>query len=145
VVRASGVFNSISDFSVAVVALTRESCELKAIRMKDRVTYPLANGYRDVLVNFLMEGCDLILELQLHFEDIIAIKKESHKFYVLLRAAGWDGDEVEDVEVGESTARMFDRVGPAALGVSSMNIIASPNIQLSPTANVPTKPPPSTS
>ena len=64
-VRASGVFNSISDFSVAVVALTRESCELKAIRLKDRVTYPLANGYRDVLVNFLMEGCDLILELQL--------------------------------------------------------------------------------
>ena len=64
-VRASGVFNSISDFGVAVVALARDKCELRAIRMKDRVTEPLANGYRDVLINFLMDDCDLILELQL--------------------------------------------------------------------------------
>ena len=41
----------------------------QVVRVKDRVTEPMINGYRDVLCNVMIAGCDeLILEIQLHFE-----------------------------------------------------------------------------
>ena len=95
IVRASGVFNSIGDFHRVILSLLEddmsvEGCKVVVMRLKDRVTKPLGNGYRDLLLNLRIEGCDgLIVELQQHFDHIISIKEDSHKIYVLLRAAGW--------------------------------------------------------
>ena len=73
-VRGSAVFSSIATFYAAVLALTSDECEVLVLRVKDRVSRPLASGYRDVLLNVGVKGCDLVAELQLHFEDVIAVK-----------------------------------------------------------------------
>ena len=74
VIRASAIFSSIASFHGAVVALMSDVSEVTVLRVKDRVTKPLTSGYRDVLLNVCVKGCNLVAELQLHFEDVIAIK-----------------------------------------------------------------------
>ena len=62
----------------------------RVVRLKDRVSVPLANGYRDVLLNVRVPNCPLVVELQLHFTEIHEIKPMAHRVYKLLRAVGWD-------------------------------------------------------
>ena len=90
IVRSSAVFHSLMDFNMAVVALQQPGGKVRVVRSKDRVTKPLSSGYRDVLLNLTIEGCDMVMELQLHFKDILAIKQQAHRIYDFLRTLGWD-------------------------------------------------------
>ena len=45
---------------------------------------------RDVLLNLVVEGCELIMELQLHFKNILEMKEENHRTYELLSTLGWE-------------------------------------------------------
>ena len=65
VVRASGIFHSIIKFMRGIEGV-HDDDRLEIVRIKDRVTNPLDNGYRDVLLNVKMAGFDLVVELQLH-------------------------------------------------------------------------------
>ena len=90
-VRASAIFHSLEALNSAVARLTEDGCEIKVVRCKDRFSKPLASGYVDALLNVKIEGVEMIVELQLHLEDVISLKEEAHKIYDLMRAAGWDG------------------------------------------------------
>ena len=46
--------------------------------------------YRDVLLNVTIEGFDLIIELQLHFKDVLLQKETNHRTYEYLRTLGWE-------------------------------------------------------
>lgn len=95
IVRSSAVFNSLIDYSDALDALKQPGGSVKIVRTKDRVTNPLPSGYRDVLLNVTVEGCDLVMELQLHLKEIIAVKEEAHRIYDFLRTLGWELDHKE--------------------------------------------------
>lgn len=73
-------------------SLCQPECAIVVLRFKERFSVPLPSGYRDILMNVTIAGCALVLELQLHLQDIVRYKKEAHKIYDLARAAGWDGD-----------------------------------------------------
>ena len=80
----------------------------KVVRIKDRVTVPLENGYRDVLLNVRVPDCPLVVELQLHFTEIHEIKPMAHRVYKLLRAVGWDeqsarSEQLANIESGPSS------------------------------------------
>ena len=89
------MFHSFIDFSHAVDALNRPDSRVSIVRTKDRVTKPLPSGYRDVLLNVTVEGCEMVMELQLHLKDVIAVKEEAHRIYDFLRTLGWEKDEIE--------------------------------------------------
>ena len=101
-VRSSAVFHSLLELNAAVVgvfsgfvlqdsttptssALSPSTANMEAlmdpngpievVRIKDRVSEPMGSGYRDVLLNLRIKGigCDMIMELQLHLKDIIAL------------------------------------------------------------------------
>ena len=90
IIRSSAVFHSFIDFSQAVDALNRPGGRVKIVRTKDRVTKPLPSGYRDLLLNITVEGCEMVMELQLHLKDVIAVKEEAHRIYDFLRTLGWE-------------------------------------------------------
>lgn len=52
-----------------MLALTRQGGKVTVVRSKDRVFKPLPSGYRDVLLNITIEGCEMVMELQLHLKD----------------------------------------------------------------------------
>ena len=56
IIRASAIFHSFEDYLSALTALTQPGGRVKIVRFKDRVTVPLASGYRDCLLNLLVEG-----------------------------------------------------------------------------------------
>ena len=66
--RSSAVFHSFDNLSRAIAALN-EPGVVQVVRIKDRITTPLASGYRDVLLNITIEGCAMVMELQLHLKD----------------------------------------------------------------------------
>ena len=68
IIRSSAVFHSFDDLSRAIVALNKPGV-VQVVRCKDRVTTPLPSGYRDVLLNVTVEGCAMVMELQLHLKD----------------------------------------------------------------------------
>ena len=74
VVRASAVFHSIRRFARGVHAI-RQDDRIEIFRVKDRVTEPLPNGYRDVLINLKLKEYPMIMELQLHFKDIKGVSR----------------------------------------------------------------------
>ena len=54
------------------------------LRIKNRYTTPLFNGYRDGLYNIALEvrpGVWAVCEVQLHLGAILALKEASHHFY----------------------------------------------------------------
>ena len=74
IVRSSAVFHSLVDYNRALEALRAPADGVVTIvRSKDRVFNPLPSGYRDVLLNITVKGCDMIMELQLHLRDIIKL------------------------------------------------------------------------
>ena len=95
IVRASAVFHTLVDLHNALLALKAPGGKVKIVRSKDRVFKPLSSGYRDVLLNITIEGCDMVVELQLHLKDVIAVKEGAHRIYDMLRTAGWEKDEVQ--------------------------------------------------
>ena len=90
IVRSSAVFDSLVDLNSAVLALNQPGGRVTIVRSKDRVTHPLPSGYMDVLLNITVEGCEMVMELQLHLKDVIDIKAESH------RICEWGKRGVED-------------------------------------------------
>ena len=68
IIRSSAVFHSFDDLSRAIVALNTPGA-VQVVRLKDRITTPLPSGYRDSLLNITVEGCDMVMELQLHLKD----------------------------------------------------------------------------
>ena len=58
-VRGSGMFDNIEGYTRAVEILIEGGPDVPVIlRFKDRVTKPLANSYRDVLMNLTVHGTD---------------------------------------------------------------------------------------
>ena len=55
--------------------------DVQVVRIKDRIAHPLDSGYRDVLLNLKVAGCDVVMELQLHLKDVIALKQDGHRIY----------------------------------------------------------------
>jgi len=88
IIRSSAVFHSFDDLSRAIVALNKPGV-VQVVRLKDRVTTPLPSGYRDVLLNLTVEGCAMVMELQLHLKDVIAVKEQAHRIYDFMRTLGW--------------------------------------------------------
>ena len=87
-VRASAIFKTFLQLTLAVQALLEEGCTLIVVRAKDRFNKPLDSGYRDMLMNVRLEGSEHVGELQLHLRTIIDIKEAAHRTYALMRAAG---------------------------------------------------------
>ena len=80
-IRSSAVFHSLPQINAAVMALMDPNGDVQVVRIKDRISYPLDSGYRDVLLNLKVVGYDLVMELQLHLKDVIALKKGGHRIY----------------------------------------------------------------
>ena len=82
-IRPLPVFHSLLELNAAIVCLINmdDNVPIRVIRVKDRVSEPLESGYRDVLLNVVVDGCDMVMELQLHLRDVIAIKKIGHRTY----------------------------------------------------------------
>ena len=104
VVRASAIFTTFVQLALFVEVLLGEGCALLVVRAKDRFNYPLDSGYRDMLLNVKLEGSEHVGELQLHLQSIIDIKEAAHRTYALMRAVGWEDDEIDEEEEEEAEA-----------------------------------------
>eukprot|EP00618_Florenciella_parvula_P037180 CAMPEP_0119511164 /NCGR_PEP_ID=MMETSP1344-20130328/29904_1 /TAXON_ID=236787 /ORGANISM="Florenciella parvula, Strain CCMP2471" /LENGTH=317 /DNA_ID=CAMNT_0007548143 /DNA_START=25 /DNA_END=975 /DNA_ORIENTATION=- len=111
-VRASGILNSINGFVRALFILVQGGPTVPLIiRVKDRISNPLANGYRDVLLNLSIPGCEgLVCELQLHLKAIHDIKPVQHRCYQMLRGAGWDKEEARAHHLARRQAQLDEEV-----------------------------------
>ena len=94
-VRGSIIFRDLAGLtkgaSILLAGFDDAEAPLQVIRTKDRVSNPLASGYRDVLVNVVVSDTEgLVAELQLHLYDIMLLKPAVHKTYKLFRAVGLD-------------------------------------------------------
>ena len=75
VVRSSAVFHSLLELNSAIEAFVGLGGEIRVVRVKDRFSKPQGSGYRDAMLNLIVKGADgLVVELQLHLRDIIALK-----------------------------------------------------------------------
>ena len=79
--RGSIVFDDLEGLtksaSILLAGSDAKSLEapLQVIRTKDRISNPLASGYRDLLMNVVVPDTQgLVAELQLHLQPIVAIK-----------------------------------------------------------------------
>jgi hypothetical protein len=93
------MFHSIVDYTKAVEVLSVGGPDKpKILRTKDKITNPLENGYRDVLMNIEVPDTEgLVCELQLHLHEIHELKKLAHRNYKLKRAVGWDQPQTGEV------------------------------------------------
>ena len=67
------------------------------IRFKDRLADGGNScGYRDLMMNYKLEGSEHVGELQLHLKTIIDIKEAAHRTYALMRSVGWQDDSLEE-------------------------------------------------
>ena len=72
VVRASAIFTTLLQLSIALEALLEEGV-LVVVRCKDRLNNPTSFGYMDLLLNVRLPGGTHVGELQLHLEAIYAV------------------------------------------------------------------------
>ena len=109
---------SFVQLTLFVEALLEEGCLLIVVRAKDRFNKPLDSGYRDMLLNVQLKGSEHVGELQLHLRTIIDIKEAAHRTYALMRAVGWEDDNLEDEEEGgeeeDAGVEMIEVGGAAA-------------------------------
>ena len=94
-VRGSIIFRDLAGLtkgaSILLAGFDDAEAPLQTIRTKDRISNPLASGYRGVLMNMVVSGTEgLVTELQLHLHDIMPIKPAQHKIYRLFRVMGLD-------------------------------------------------------
>ena len=90
VVRGTIEFKSIEGMKQAIMTLLEGGDDVpKVVRGKDRLD-PGINGLRDVLLNLIIPNTGgLVVELQLHFKDLHAIKPMAHRIYGIFRTVGW--------------------------------------------------------
>ena len=81
VVRSSAVFHSLIGLNGSIMALLNPGGDIQVVRIKDRINNPLDSGYRDVLLNLVVKGSPVVMELQLHLKDVIALKEGGHRIY----------------------------------------------------------------
>ena len=83
--RATGVFDSVDDLSLAISLLRAASRrgDITIRRCKDRFGKPFENGYRDLQLNVELEG--FVGELQLNLRRIIEVKAKAHTIYEVER------------------------------------------------------------
>ena len=74
VVRASAIFTTFAQLTLAVEAQLEEGCPLHVVRAKDRFNHPTDFGYQDCLLNVKLDDDDHVGELQLHLRSIVDIK-----------------------------------------------------------------------
>jgi len=99
-VRSSAIFDSFAQLTNFVGAFEKYP-QVIVVRAKDRFNKPLDSGYRDMLLNVMLDGGEHVCELQLHLKPIIAIKPAAHRTYALMRSVGWEDDSVEEEEEEE--------------------------------------------
>eukprot|EP00594_Rhizosolenia_setigera_P005558 CAMPEP_0178950538 /NCGR_PEP_ID=MMETSP0789-20121207/6710_1 /TAXON_ID=3005 /ORGANISM="Rhizosolenia setigera, Strain CCMP 1694" /LENGTH=229 /DNA_ID=CAMNT_0020631279 /DNA_START=34 /DNA_END=720 /DNA_ORIENTATION=- len=81
IVRASFVTMS-EEQLVGIAKLLQELHDqgiIKIVKLKNRFSEPLWNGYRDALYNIEVNG--VICEVQLHLGGVVFHKKDSHEYY----------------------------------------------------------------
>lgn len=89
IVRGSIVFYSEAELRLGVDALLAMGAKVR----KDRIEAPLANGYRDVMMDIVVEGVHC--EVQLHLEAVIAVKERYHGLvYEVERSGGYVSPEL---------------------------------------------------
>ena len=83
--RATGVFDSVDDLSLAITRLKRASRrgDITILRCKDHFGHPFDTGYRDLQFNVELDG--FVGELQLNLRKIIDVKKQAHAAYEVER------------------------------------------------------------
>ena len=83
--RATGVFDSVDDLSLAISLLRAASRrgDITIRRCKDRFGNPFENGYRDLQLNVELEG--FVGELQLNLRRITEVKAKAHTVYEVER------------------------------------------------------------
>ena len=103
IVRDSGVFTTMASYLVAVEKLLGGDCGLEVVRFKDRLAGGGNSfGYRDLMMNLKLPDSEHIGELQLHLKPIMDIKPGNHRVYALLRAVGWEEDDLAKEENEEA-------------------------------------------
>ena len=83
--RATGIFDSVDDLSLAVSLLRAASRrgDITIRRCKDRFGKPFENGYRDLQLNVELDG--FVGELQLNLRRISEVKDKAHTVYEVER------------------------------------------------------------
>ena len=83
--RATGIFDSVDDLSLAITRLKRASRrgDITIRRCKDHFGHPFDTGYRDLQFNIELDG--FVGELQLNLRKIIDVKKQAHAAYEVER------------------------------------------------------------
>ena len=83
--RATGVFDSVDDLSLAISLLRAASRrgDITIRRCKDRFGHPFPNGYRDLQLNVELDG--FVGELQLNLRRISEVKDKAHTVYEVER------------------------------------------------------------
>ena len=80
--------------------LTDEEGGPQIVRVKDRLMHPASGGYRDLMLNLMIDGH--VCELQFQLSMLMAIKPQSHRIYNLLRSVGWEGEDLQ-MEAGNDS------------------------------------------
>ena len=83
--RATGIFDSVDDLSLAVSLLRAAARrgEITIRRCKDRFGHPFDSGYRDLQFNVELNG--FVGELQLNLRRILQVKAKAHTVYEVER------------------------------------------------------------
>ena len=83
--RATGVFDSVDEMSLAITRLKRASCrgDIKIRRCKDHFGHPFKTGYRDLQFNIELNG--FVGELQFNLRRILEVKAKAHMVYEVER------------------------------------------------------------
>lgn len=96
IVRGTLVYQSTTEARAAAVKFMQEQ-GAQILRCKDRFSEPAA-GYRDILINFRLEG-GLIAEMQFNTPTMIEVKNgEGHRMYEELREIVKLGDHVDTIQ-----------------------------------------------
>ena len=83
IARGTIKFDTVDDLYKALAKID-SSPDVKIVRIKDRFSKPAEGGYRDLLLNLKLPS-GFITELQLNLSQIIAIKKQGHQIYKVMR------------------------------------------------------------
>merc|ERR1712228_380896 len=138
VLRCSFVFNDFTDLygCYAIIELLAEQSVGGILRVKDRFNpQHIPFGYRDMLINVVCPGSEIVTEIQLHFEPLSKYKKISHKMY---KRARLFERETENLAYKYSTQYLRPKIGSKAYEPSKDDMIDDDDQEEVPSAS--TKP-----
>merc|ERR1712228_562208 len=111
VLRCSFVFDDFTDLyrCYSIIELLAEQSVGGILRVKDRF-HPqhIPFGYRDMLINVVCPGSEIVTEIQLHFEPLSKYKKISHSMY---KKARLFERETENLAYKYSTQYLRPKIG----------------------------------